>query len=67
MKKIGILTFHRAVNYGAQLQAYALQRTVADLGAECELVDYICPAITKPYKPIYITKNNPIMSLNLMM
>ncbi|MEE1317873.1 MAG: polysaccharide pyruvyl transferase family protein [Ruminococcus sp.] len=63
MKKIGILTFHRAVNYGAQLQAYALQRTATDLGAECELVDYICPAITKPYKPIYITKNNPIMSL----
>lgn len=63
MKKIGILTFHRAINYGAQLQAYALQRTVTDLGAKCELVDYICPAITKPYKPIYITKSNPIMSL----
>ncbi|MEE0060023.1 MAG: polysaccharide pyruvyl transferase family protein [Acutalibacteraceae bacterium] len=63
MKKIGILTFHRAINYGAQLQAYALQRTVTDLGAECELVDYICPAITKPYRPIYITKDKPLMSL----
>ena len=62
MKKIGILTFHRAINYGAQLQAYALQKTVSDLGAECELVDYICPAITKPYKPIYIKKNDPIFS-----
>lgn len=25
MKKTGILTFHRAHNYGATLQAYALQ------------------------------------------
>ena len=62
MKKIGILTFHRAVNYGAQLQAYALQKTVSEMGTDCELVDYICPAITKPYKPFYITKNNPVMS-----
>ena len=62
MKKIGILTFHRAVNYGAQLQAYALQRTVSELGADCELVDYICPAITKPYKPFNIKKNKPLQS-----
>ena len=26
MKKIGILTFHRAYNYGAVLQCYALQQ-----------------------------------------
>lgn len=25
-KKIGIFTFHRAVNYGASLQMYALQK-----------------------------------------
>lgn len=40
MKKIGILTFHRAVNYGAALQAYALQKKVADLGFDAELIDY---------------------------
>lgn len=62
MKKIGILTFHRAVNYGAQLQAYALQRTVSELGADCELIDYICPAITKPYKPFNIKKSKPLQS-----
>lgn len=62
MKKIGILTFHRAVNYGAQLQAYALQKTVSEMGTDCELVDYICPAITKPYKPFYIAKSNPLLS-----
>jgi len=63
MKKIGILTFHRSINYGAQLQAYALQKTVSDLGADCELVDYICPAVTDPYKPIYINKKDPVKTL----
>ena len=62
MKKIGILTFHRAINYGAQLQAYALQKTISEMGTDCELVDYICPAIINPYKPFYISKNNPLMS-----
>lgn len=62
MKKIGILTFHRAINFGAQLQSYALQQTISDLGAECELVDYICPSLVKAYKPFYIQKNKPLMS-----
>ncbi len=62
MKKIGILTFHRAINYGAQLQAYALQRTVSDLGADCELVDYICPSLEIAYKPFNIKKKKPLQS-----
>lgn len=38
--KIGILTFHRASNYGAFLQAYALSTTIANLGHEVEMIDY---------------------------
>ena len=48
--KVGILTFHNAINYGAVLQAYALQQTVSTLGAECEIVDYSCPAVEKQYR-----------------
>ena len=62
MKKIGILTFHRALNYGAVLQCYALQQTVSRLGADCEVVDYICPKITLDYKPFRIYKNDPVKS-----
>lgn len=40
MKKIGILTFHKALNYGAVLQAYALQKKVMVLGFDAELIDY---------------------------
>ena len=38
--KIGILTYHACFNYGACLQAYALQTTVKKLGYECEIIDY---------------------------
>lgn len=36
----GILTFHRALNYGAILQAYALQRKFKNLGYNAEIIDY---------------------------
>lgn len=38
--KIGILTFHRAINYGAFLQAFALKTHLTSLGHEVEIVDY---------------------------
>lgn len=45
MKKIGILTFHRSSNFGSCLQAYGLVKKIQDLGYDCELIDYRCPAI----------------------
>lgn len=42
MKKVGILTFHYANNYGAVLQAYALRKKINDLGGyEAELINYV--------------------------
>ena len=38
--RIGILTFHRAINYGAFLQAFALKTYLSSLGYEVEVVDY---------------------------
>ena len=38
--KVGILTFHRANNYGAVLQAYALQTYLETIGVNAEIVDY---------------------------
>ena len=42
--RIGILTFHRSINYGAFLQSYALSTTVASSfpDAKVEIIDY-CP------------------------
>ena len=36
MKKIGIVTVYRNINYGSKLQSYALQKILYDLGFECE-------------------------------
>lgn len=39
-KKIGILTFHRATNYGAILQAYGLVSYLNAQGHDAKLIDY---------------------------
>lgn len=49
--KIGILTFHRAHNYGAVLQAYALQETLKEMGHDVEIIDYNPFYLIDPYKP----------------
>lgn len=53
--KIGILTFHRAINYGAVLQAYALQETLRRLGHEVSVIDYRQPRVERtdrrPFQP----------------
>lgn len=38
--QVGILTFHKTTNYGAALQAYALQKTLESEGIEASIIDY---------------------------
>lgn len=52
--KIGILTFHRAINYGAVLQAYALQEVLKEMGHNVSIIDY---------RPLAIEKERMILSL----
>lgn len=40
MKKIGILTFHRALNYGAIFQTYGLYKTIKKRGGDVSVIDY---------------------------
>ena len=44
--KIGIITFHWATNYGAVLQAYALQNYLIKAGNEVHIIDYVPATIT---------------------
>lgn len=39
-KKVGILTFHLAINYGAVLQCYALQEFLRNNGYHVKVIDY---------------------------
>lgn len=48
--KIGILTFHRAHNYGAVLQCFALQEYIRKCGHEAWVIDYHQKHIERFYK-----------------
>lgn len=47
MTKAGLITFHFAHHYGAQLQAYATMRAIQGLGTECEIIDFRLPHTTR--------------------
>lgn len=53
MKKIGIFTFHRSINYGAFMQAYALSKRIKArfLGVEVEIIDYASKLMEDHYVP----------------
>lgn len=55
--KIGILTFHRACNYGTVLQTYALQEVLGKFGVDCQIIDYRSEVIERQYKPFYFPTN----------
>lgn len=68
MKKIGILTFHNAENYGAVLQAYALKTFIKKIkaGYQVDIIDYKSPYITLTYKyikPFSFFKTNGVRKL----
>lgn len=41
--RAGIVTLHKADNYGAVLQAYALQKTLTDLGVDSLFLEFVEP------------------------
>ena len=41
--KIKTITCHHVYNYGASLQAYALQKSIDRLGYKTQVIDYIYP------------------------
>lgn len=48
--KVGIITFNSAHNYGAVLQAWALQEYLGSSGHEVEVINYRLPAIDNVYR-----------------
>lgn len=55
MKKIGILSMQRIINFGSFLQAYALSDIVRSLGNEVEFVDFkVEPCAVEPEIPLSV-------------
>ncbi len=64
MKKVGIITFHAAHNYGSNLQAYSLQKTINRMGCNCEIINFRTERQKDQYRPLtkrkglkYLIKN----------
>ncbi|WP_188008913.1 polysaccharide pyruvyl transferase family protein [Grimontia hollisae] len=57
-----IVTFHRAHNYGAVLQAYALQKVINSLGHNVSFFDYQHEEIAKVYRLIPALGNEKIIT-----
>lgn len=43
MKRVGIVTMHKVVNYGSALQAWATQEVIRRLGYDVLIIDYVYP------------------------
>lgn len=50
MKKVYTITFHDVKNYGAVLQAYALQKKILNFGYKTEIIDFLPIDLMKPYE-----------------
>lgn len=48
--KIGVFTFHYPYNYGAMLQAYALQTYLTSQGHDVEFIDYRIAKVDEQYR-----------------
>lgn len=51
-KNTATITFHKAINYGAILQTYALQQSLLKLNIENKIINYTCKEIEKMDKLI---------------
>ena len=47
--RIGVLTFHFPDNFGAVLQAYALQKYLEDRNHEVSIINYVPESVFKSY------------------
>lgn len=63
--RIGILTFHNAINYGAVLQAYATQQLLSSMGHDAEIIDYHNTYIDNFYAK-YQFNINKLLTLNVL-
>lgn len=60
---VAIITYQRAINYGAILQAYALQKIIKEFGNNCEIIDYRNEKLENKHKKKKISECKNIKGL----
>lgn len=66
-QQIGIITYHNAINFGAVLQTFALNKYINSLGINCETINYHCKKIDAAYKLLKFNANNPRVFINSLL
>ena len=61
--KIKTITCHHVYNYGASLQAYALQHYLESLGHNVEIIDFVPWFHSARYNPFWVNKSGRIASI----
>lgn len=61
--KVGIMTFHWAANYGAVLQAWALQEFINDEGYKAEIINYVPSNLKNSLHRCFMTKSMNTMKV----
>lgn len=64
--RIGILTFHWATNYGAVLQAYALQIYLEKQGCDVQIIDYMPSSYEKKIIKCFFVKKPWVIKKNII-
>lgn len=67
MKKVAVLTTHRANNFGAVLQAFALVMAIKRIGAEGVVLDWRCPHYEWQYHKAWRIHRNPIPAFQYLL
>lgn len=57
-KKVGIITYHAAHNYGSMLQAYALQQTILKMGFDCKIINFRTKRQREMYTPRFMNETS---------
>lgn len=64
--KVAIITFHFAHNYGAVLQAYALQEKIHEMGHRVEIIDFRPETIRRQYKLFQTDSSSPSLFIKYL-
>lgn len=56
--KVALMSFHNAANYGASMQAYALEKYLLDNGIDCEYINYVNDTRRHMYDMTFLVMNS---------
>jgi polysaccharide pyruvyl transferase WcaK-like protein len=61
--KVGILTYHDGINYGAFFQVYALQSFLLRHGFDCQVINYKSIGFTKREYQVFLKLRRPVYTM----